>query len=133
VITALAAACMVALMACSSPSAKAPPRHTPTPTVAQHPLPAPSAIPNNVAQRRDVSLTGCLATHEGWAASGIASNPGSSPASYTITIFFTTTSATVLDYATTTVSLAAGQHDSWRAAAQFAAPAHVLCVLRGVG
>jgi hypothetical protein len=101
--------------------------------VTQHPLPAPSAIPNNVAQRKNVSLTACQPTQGGWAAAGVATNPGSTATRYAITIFFTDTSATVLDYATTNVSVAAGQHANWRAAARFTAPAHVLCVLRGVG
>lgn len=130
----LAIACAAALAACSTaPSAGPTPKHTPTPAVTQHPLPAASDIPNNVAQRKYVSLTACRETHGGWAATGVATNPGPGATDYAITIFFTSTSATVLDYATTSVSVGAGGHATWRAEAQFAAPSRVLCVLRGVG
>lgn len=117
--------------ASASPSGTTGPQSA-TPSITQHPVPPPTAIANDTARRKYVTMTGCAASSGGWAASGTATNPGAHATSYTITIFFTTSTATVLDFAKTTVAVPAGQHRSWRAAARFSAPANMLCVLRGV-
>ncbi|SDJ09613.1 hypothetical protein SAMN05444157_1713 [Frankineae bacterium MT45] len=99
----------------------------------QHSLPAPASIRNDVKLRRQVSITSCAAKPGGWQAKGKAVNTGKKNVVLTITVFFTTTSATVLDYATTKVAVPAGGDADWTAAADFAAEPSMNCVLRGVG
>ncbi len=99
---------------------------TPAPSI-------PATVPNTPALRADVRLAGCKPTADGWSASGTATNPGDAAATYTITVFFTTTAATVIDSATSKVTVKPHDDGKWTAAAAFAAPAKTLCVLRGVG
>ncbi len=103
-------------------------------TITQYPLPTGTISNNTTANgpRTQVAITSCAAVDGGWGASGTAKNPGTSAVTYDITIFFTSTGATVLDYATASVKVAAGKTENWTAAAKFAAPSNVLCVLRGV-
>ena len=106
-----------------------------TASVTPHP-PAPS-VPTNVANdptlRRDVKLTSCGATLNGWAASGSAKNPSDKPRTLTITVFFTTPAATVIATGATRVALAPHRTRGWSVAEKFDAPDETLCVLRGVG
>lgn len=121
--------------ACSSDAPKAvhsSDSPSPTATLTQHPLPPARSIGNDLARRKHVTLTSCAALPGGWRAGGTATNPGRASVRYTITVFFTTTTATVLDYATTTVTVPAGGHTGWQATAHFAAPDKLRCVLRGV-
>jgi hypothetical protein len=100
----------------------------------QHPLPNPSKISNSVKLRRQVAITRCVSTAGGWRASGNAVNTsGKKPLNVTITVFFTTTKATVLDYAQTKVNVAPGKTGTWTAAAKFKTEPTMRCVLRGVG
>ncbi|MBN9621124.1 MAG: hypothetical protein J0H43_15580, partial [Actinobacteria bacterium] len=115
-----AAACVLTVTACSSSAghsgptgSSSGPASTPasaTPTLTQHPLPPAQSIGNDVQLRKHVTLTGCAARSGGWGAAGTAINPTAKSVRYTITVFFTTTSATVLDYATSTVTVPAGGH-----------------------
>ena len=57
---------------------------------------------------------------------------GGSPASYKITVFFTTSSATVIGYGDTVIQVAAGQTKPWTVRGTFDAPKGTRCVLRGV-
>jgi hypothetical protein len=104
-----------------------------TTTFVPHTSPLPARVPNNVPERKNVSLEKCAAIPGGWGASGTAANPAKSTVSYRITVYFTDTSATTLDYAQTTVSVAPGKNVPWTASKTFDAPSHVLCVLVGVG
>jgi hypothetical protein len=129
------------LVACSSsgrahpPSAPATSKRPTSPShiPSQHPLPNPSQITNSVKLRQQVAITGCTATPDGWRATGSAVNSGAKPHDFEITVFFTTTSATVLDYARTTVKVPPGQTGKWTASATFKAEPNMRCVLRGVG
>ena len=100
----------------------------------QHPLPNPSKISNSVKLRRQVAITKCVSAPGGWKASGNAVNSSDTKRfKAKITVFFTTTSATVLDYAQTSVDVAPGKTGTWTAAAKFKAEPTMRCVLRGVG
>jgi hypothetical protein len=99
----------------------------------QNQLPSPSAIRNDVKLHRQTAITSCTSKPGGWQASGKSVNPGKNDVHLTITVFFTTTTATVLDYATTKVTVPAGGTAKWTAAATFPAQPTMLCVLRGVG
>jgi hypothetical protein len=105
------------------------PAHIPT----QNPLPAPSKIRNDVELRRTTAITGCTSKSGGWQATGKSVNPGKKDVHLTITVFFTTPAATVLDYATTKVTVPARGDAKWTAGASFAAEPNMRCVLRGVG
>jgi hypothetical protein len=68
----------------------------------------------------------------GWRAAGHATNPGTTSLDYAVTVFFTTESATTLNYAETTVTVAPGKTVSWSVNKQFTGPKSMRCVLRGV-
>jgi hypothetical protein len=93
----------------------------------------PTAVPNKPALRRDVTLSACSATPGGWAASGTARNPGKSSAHYKITVFFTTSSATVIGTAATHVTVPKGQTKPWTVRGSFTPAKLTQCILRGVG
>lgn len=92
----------------------------------------PTKIANEVSLRKNVAVNSCSKIDGGWAASGTVSNPATATKTYTITVFFTTTSATVIDLAETHVDVAAGGHAKWTASKKFHASPSMLCVLRGV-
>jgi hypothetical protein len=93
----------------------------------------PAHVANNDAARKNVIVKNCASSSGGWSAGGIVNNPSGSATTYTITIFFTSTGATDLGSASTTVPLAAHKSTLWSVKATFPAPSQVLCVLRGVG
>jgi hypothetical protein len=93
----------------------------------------PASVPNSPSLRQNVDISTCKAVEGGWSAAGTASNPGSKQAGYTITVFFTTTSATVIDTVQTHVTVKPGDKQTWTASKKFTAPPKTLCVLRGVG
>jgi hypothetical protein len=93
----------------------------------------PTAVPNKPALRDDVTITACTAAKGGWAAHGTVHNTAKASTLYRVTIFFTTTSATVLGVGRARLRVPAGSQRSWQATGRFTAPKHVLCVLRGVG
>ena len=90
----------------------------------------PLAVPNSVAARKAVTLTGCTATSAGGLAAGTVT--AARAATYTVTVFFTTRGATVVGYATARVHAAPGKAIPWRASGHFSAPHGMSCVLRGV-
>jgi hypothetical protein len=130
---------VAALSACTpaAPASSPPPSHTTTaagglpPGV--EPAPVPTDVPNVVALRKHVTMTACAGDADGWHASGTASNPSKKDAKYTITVFFTTRSATVIDTASTTVEVAPGGREKWTATKDFTTGGQLNCVLRGVG
>lgn len=136
VVVGLAAATI--LSACSTSPTTSVSATTPTTTAqssastvpVQHPL--PSTVPNNLTLRKNVTITACHAIAGGWAATGTAANPGTSPGNYQITVFFTTPRATVLDYATVAVVVQPGKTAQWTAEQRFATVPGMICVLRGV-
>jgi hypothetical protein len=93
----------------------------------------PTRIPNKPAARANVQLSTCAKTDDGWKAAGTIANPGKSKTTATITVFFTTDKATVIEAAQTKVTTAPGKKQSWTAQAKFTTPPKTLCVLRGVG
>jgi hypothetical protein len=92
----------------------------------------PSNVPNVDSVRANVSMPNCSASSGGWAAGGVVKNPSATDTTYNITVFFTNSVATVLDYAQTSVPVKAHGSELWSVKATFAAPSQVLCVLRGV-
>jgi hypothetical protein len=92
----------------------------------------PLNVPNSVTARRGVTLTDCTATRAGGHAAGTITDPGKSAATYTITVFYTTSQATVIGYAATTVHATPGRATPWQATGHFSAPHGLRCVLRGV-
>ncbi|MFC5501548.1 hypothetical protein ACFPJ4_04745 [Lysinimonas soli] len=93
----------------------------------------PTDVPNDTAARKNVTITSCAANDGGWAAKGTVANLGDGPKTYTITVFFTTSTATVLHTDAVTVSVKPGQTADWTIDGKFVAPAGTRCVLRGVG
>ncbi len=92
----------------------------------------PDSVPNQVTVRKDVDMQNCGSTQGGWSAGGTLRNTQGHAATYHITVFFTTSQATDLAYGLTSVEVGSGQTKLWSVKASFAAPAQVLCVLRGV-
>jgi len=94
----------------------------------------PAQVPNDVAKRSSVAVTGCQAGNGGWTASGTASAPAGKAASYKITVFFTSTKATVLGWGSTSVHVPAGGTQHWSVTKRLPdGSGDALCVLRGVG
>ncbi|MFJ4191817.1 hypothetical protein [Kitasatospora sp. NPDC089509] len=96
-------------------------------------LPPPSSVANDTEKRKQVTITACEATKDGWRAAGTALNPGGQDAKYRIAIHFTSHSATVLAVGETAVDVKPGQSGTWEVRQAFHAPQGTLCVLRGVG
>ena len=141
------AACVVAgvalLVGLVSGCTASGPQPSPTPTTRQQSvrgLPAgvipstsiPTEVANDADARKNVETTGCAKVSHGWKATGVARNPGKSATTYTVVVFFTTDTATVIDTARTTVTVRPHGTAKWTAAQTFTAPQRTLCVLRGV-
>jgi hypothetical protein len=92
----------------------------------------PTAVPNEPAQRKNVTMTDCARTADGWKASGTAVNLDASTATYTVTIFFTAPTATVLAIGDTDFEVEPGARSDWTVTSAFTAPDGTLCVLSGV-
>jgi hypothetical protein len=92
----------------------------------------PTKVPNKPADRKAVTLASCTPSGKGVAAKGTVNRQGKGPADYTITVFFTTSHATVLNFGKTEVHAEPGKPASWTVAKDFSAPKDVRCVLRGV-
>jgi hypothetical protein len=127
--------------ACTSshpPTASTTPATTKATATAAHPAKGyaaasiPSSIANDPKVRKSVILSECAPVAGGWHAAGHATNPGTTPIAYAVTVFFTTESATTLNYAETTVKVAPGQRAAWSVNKSFAGPKSMRCVLRGV-
>ena len=93
----------------------------------------PTKVPNDPALRQNVSVTDCSKTAKGWKAAGKATNPTDKPLDYTLTVFFTSDKATVLNTADTTVKVDPGKSANWTVQKDFPTTPKTLCVLRGVG
>jgi hypothetical protein len=93
----------------------------------------PTKVPNRATWRKDVSLTTCRSSPGGWVARGTIDNPAKAAREYRLTIFFTTTSATVIGVGHSTVRVEAGASRPWQVTSRFTAAPKTLCVLRGVG
>ncbi|MEU7524301.1 hypothetical protein AB0A74_01045 [Saccharothrix sp. NPDC042600] len=94
----------------------------------------PASVANDVDRRKHAVITSCRPGPDGgWEARGTVTNSGQAAHDYSITIFFTTENATVLDHAATSVTVEGGATGEWSAQKNFPAPPNVLCVLRGVG
>jgi hypothetical protein len=93
----------------------------------------PTDVANSIQLRNHIQLTSCTNTPGGWQASGMATNPAASPTVYTITVFFTTASATVIGTGATQVHVENGASQPWTVTGNFAPAPSTLCVLRGVG
>ena len=93
----------------------------------------PTKVPNRPDWRSDVTLTACRSAKGGWEAGGTAHNPSDSRRVYRLTVFFTTTSATVIGVGHSSVSVPAGASRPWKVAGRFTAAPRTLCVLSGVG
>jgi hypothetical protein len=93
----------------------------------------PTDVPNTPDLRKNVTLAGCEKADGGWQASGTATNPGSDPVDYTVTVFFTTDKGTVLGTADTKVRVDPGEKKNWDVTAQLTPAPRTTCVLRGVG
>jgi hypothetical protein len=112
-----------------------------TPSAAVHGLPVgvvnatgvPTAVPNDTAARKNVTVSSCKATKDGWEAAGTATNPGTKQADYTVTVFFTTNGGTVIGTGQSKVSVKPGAQQPWTIGSTFHAPPDTRCVLRGVG
>jgi hypothetical protein len=92
----------------------------------------PTDVANSVRLRRNVQLTSCAKTTGGWQAAGVATNPAANPTDYTITVFFTTASATVIGTGATQVHVENGVSEPWTVTGNFTPAPSTLCVLRGV-
>jgi hypothetical protein len=114
----------------SIPVQSAPPAPTAVPTYTQYPV--PTTVANDADKHKQVALKGCSSTPDGAAAAGTVHNTGSKSASYDITVFFTSISATAVNYATATVTVKPGASADFTARRAFAPPDQVLCVLAGV-
>ena len=102
-----------------------------TTTLQQNPLPA--KLPkNDPAARKDVVQTKCAAIRGGWGASGYVKNSARATRVYQIMVFFTTTQATTLDYAKTSVTVGAGKTVDWSATKKFAAQPKMLCPMPSI-
>ncbi len=91
-----------------------------------------AAIINEPGARKDVVLTTCERSPGGWSAGGTVTNSGNQKAGYTIVISFTDTHSTVLARETAELEVPSGGDRKFAVTAEFAAPADVVCVLRGV-
>ena len=127
--------------ACTSsptPNASTTPAPTKVSATSAHPAkgyPAariPSSVANDPKVRKSVTLSECAPVAGGWRAAGHATNPGTASIDYAVTVFFTTASATTLNYAETTVTVAPGKTASWSVNKEFTGPKSMRCVLRGV-
>lgn len=93
----------------------------------------PTAVPNDNAARKNVTMSSCKASDGGWQASGTAKNPTDQPADYTVTVFFTTSGGTVIGTGQSDVTVKPGAEEPWTVSSSFHAPSDTRCVLRGVG
>jgi hypothetical protein len=102
-----------------------------SPTLQQNPL--PKTLPTNQPKvRGNVVQTKCAAIPGGWSAAGTVKNPDKKKRTYHILVFFTTTHATTLDFASTKVTVPAGKTAKWQAQKKFAAQKKMLCPMPSI-
>lgn len=124
------AAFALSLTGCSTTTPVPPHTTTPAPVLVQ-PTSIPTDVPNQKAARANVQITDCAGRNDSWVASGNARNPGNTDTTYDITIFFTTSAATVVQTGHTTVHVPAGKTGKWSVSGKVQAEGKILCVLRG--
>lgn len=135
----LVTASLVTLLSACTPNSDAGPTKSPSPTTAGLPPGVtgvsvlPTNVPNVPTTRAQTAISSCAAVKGGWAAGGIMANPTAEKASYTITVYFTTSSATVIGTAQTTVEVGGNSKADWTASDQFIPAPETKCVLVGVG
>jgi hypothetical protein len=93
----------------------------------------PAHVANNVRLRHNVQLSTCQRAAHGWSAAGTARNPTGKPVQYTITVFFTTATTTVVGTGATHVRVGPGRSARWVVSPHFTPAPKTLCVLTGVG
>lgn len=93
----------------------------------------PAHVANDDRLRRNVALSTCQRTANGWTAAGTARNPTAKPVDYTITVFFTTAAATVIGTGATHLTVKPGHKSEWVVTPRLNPAPQTLCVLRGVG
>jgi len=131
-------AALAALSACSasrhhSAPTTQPRLPTPTSTRTLSNGPAvPLAVPNVPTDRHNVAIGTCAGDKTSWHASGSAANSTAAPVTYQVTVFFTSSRATVLGFASTKVVTAAHKQATWSVTSKFANSGSLRCVLRGV-
>jgi hypothetical protein len=80
-----------------------------------------------------VVITSCAAAARGWQAVGTAKGAKGKAATYRITVFFTTSAATVEAFGATRVHIPGGKTRRWTVTRNFAAVPGTRCLLRGAG
>ena len=85
-----------------------------------------------MAKRKAVKIEKCEATSDGWQAIGTVTNPGQNTTDYKVTVFFTTSKATVIATAAADVTVKANKTGQWTAKAKFKGEDGMRCILRGV-
>jgi hypothetical protein len=85
------------------PHQAAPPPPTSLPTYSQYLVPA--LVPDDPAKRKQVHIDSCASTGSSATAAGTIHNSGNHSASYDITVFFTSDTATAVNYATASVTV----------------------------
>lgn len=103
-----------------------------TPTTASSSGDFSKPTANDVALRKNVTLSSCERHHGKSTASGTATNPTTSKITYHLTVYYTTTKATDLAAAWSDVTVPANGSAQWTASASFAYNPTVRCVLVGV-
>ncbi|MEO6884909.1 MAG: hypothetical protein ABI232_01300 [Jatrophihabitantaceae bacterium] len=114
----------------SSNSSKTATPSSPSVPLVQNSLPA--SVANQPAVRKNITQTGCAAVDGGWSAKGTATNSSSRKVTYKLTVYFTTTQATVLDFAQASVVVAPGKTVPWSVSKKFLAQPTMNCALVGV-
>ena len=99
------------------------------PPIVQHQ--PPSHVPNDAKARKNLLFGACQKINGGWSMTGTAKNPAQQAVTYQITVNFTTSGATVQDYAQTKVKVPAGKTVKWTASKKFRAVAGTRCVVTG--
>lgn len=135
---ALAAMLSVGLLAACTPSQESSPTAKPAqafglPSGVRQATSVPSDVPNTPALRRNVAIDTCARSAGGWKAVGTAKNPTKADATYTISVFFTTDTGTVIGTGKTTVAVSAGSSSDWTVSSTLTPAPDTRCILRGVG
>jgi hypothetical protein len=102
------------------------------PIVPGYVVPAVSSLHDNPTKHKAVTLSGCAASEGRWAARGKVVNPNPVATSYTITVFYTDNTDTVVDYASSTVTVAAEKSEQWMTFGQHPDTGPLTCTVKGV-
>ncbi len=124
----------LALSACASSKSTPSASHSPTTVVTKTTVPTDPrlSVKNNVAARKDVTLSNCEVTNGSWQASGTVTNSTSATATYTLQITYTNSGGTVQDVEKTTVTPNAKQTVPWSTTWTSSVPSGINCILDAV-